>query len=229
MNEQRKEIILVSLIALLIMIGLFLRTDRLTYSNPDFVKNWDHHAYIDMASNHSSHIAPFEYRILNPLLATILPFDLLINFTILSFIALWLTGIITYYMLKTMGFSNQLALTGMLFFLSLGWATRFNIYDFWLTDPIGFLFTIAVMWSIFAKKDLLFLLLLAIGITGKENVIFVAPLYYTFNTKELFDGKILFRSAYLIAPAVFILFAIRILLPTTNTEYNVVTLLQTIA
>lgn len=228
MNEQRKKIILVSLIALLIMIGLFLRTDRMTYSHPDFIKDWDHHVYIDMATNHLSHIAPFEYRILNPLLAKFLPFDLLINFTILSFIALWLTGIITYFMLKTMGFSNQLALTGLLFFLSMGWATRFNIYDFWLTDPLGFLFIVATMWSILAKKDLLFLLLLAIGVIAKENVIFVAPLYYTLNSKKLLDGKVMFRASYLIAPALLVLFAIRILFPTTNAEYNAATLLQTI-
>lgn len=228
MNEQRKEILLVSLVTLLIMIGLFLRTDRMTYSHSDFVYDWDHHAYIDMATNHVSHVAPFEYRILNPLLARLLPFDILINFTILSFVALCLTGIMTYFLLKTVGFSNQLALTGLLFFLSLGWATRFNIYDFWLTDPLGFLFIVAALWSIFAKKDLLFLLFLAIGVTAKENVIFVAPLYYTFNSKQIFDGKTLFRTFYMIAPALFVLVAIRIFSPTTNDEYNLVNLLQTI-
>lgn len=231
MNKREvKEILLVVFITLLVVIGLFLRTDRMIYSHQDFIKQgWDHHVYIDMATNHLSHIAPFEYRILNPLLAKLLPFDLLINFTILSFIFLWLTGIITYFMLKKLEFSSQLALTGSLFFLSLGWATRFNIYDFWLTDPLAFLFIVATMHSIFAKKDLFFMLLLSIGVTAKENVIFVAPLYYTFNNKKYFDSEVLFRFLCLVLPAILILFAIRMLYPITNTqEYNVVTLLQTI-
>ena len=230
MNERRKEIMLVLLVTLLGLIGLFLRTDRLTYSHPDFTEIWDHCFYIEMATNHPSnlHIAPFEYRILNPLLAKLLPFDVLINFTILNFAALWLTGIIIYFMLRTMGFSTPLAFTGLLFFLSLGWATRYNIYDFWLSDPMGFLFIVGAMWSIFAKKDLLFLLLLAIGVMAKENVIFVAPLYYTFNSKKILDGKVLFRSLYLIAPALIVLVALRMFIPTTNEEYNIAHLMQTI-
>jgi hypothetical protein len=230
MNEQRKEIILFLSVTLLVLIGLFLRTDRLTYSDPDFTKIWDHTFYIEMATNHPSnlHIAPFEYRILNPLLAKFLPFDLIINFTILSFTALWLTGIITYFMLRTMGFSIPLAFTGLLFFLSLGWATRYNIWDFWLSDPMGFLFIVAAIWSIFAKKDLIFLLLLAIGVSAKENVIFVAPLYYTFNAKKMLDSKVLFRSLILVAPALLILLALRIYIPTTNDGYNVANLFQTI-
>ena len=230
MHKQYKDIIPVLLVTLLCLVGLFLRTDRMTYSHPDFTEIWDHRFYIEMATNHPTnwYIAPFEYRILNPLLAKLLPFDVLINFTILSFGALWLTAIITYFMLRSLEFSNPLALTGSLFFLSLGWATRFNIYDFWLSDPMGFLFIVAAMWSIFAKKDPLFLLLLAIGVTAKENVLFVAPLYYTFNSKKLLDGKVLLRLLCLTAPALIILFALRMSIPTTNSEYNIVNLWQTI-
>ena len=130
MIEQRKEITLVALVTLLFMIGLFLRTDRLTYSHPYFKEMWDHRYYLEMATNHPSDVrfAPFEYRILNPLLAKLLPFEVSINFTILSFVALWLTGIITYFMLRTMEFSVPLAFTGLLFFLSLGWVTRFQYF-----------------------------------------------------------------------------------------------------
>ena len=230
MNEKRKELILVFLVTFVCLIGLFLRTDRLTYSDPDFSEIYDHRFYIEMATGHPSDLryAPFEYRILNPLLAKLLPFDLLTNFTVLSFTALWLTGIITYFMLRTMGFSTPLAFIGLLFYLSSGWATKYNIYDFWLTDPLGFLFIVATMWSIFAKKDLYFLLLLAVGVTAKENVIFVAPLYYTFNSKKMFDGKLLFRCLYLTAPALLIFIGIRIFTPIENTAYNIQFLLQTI-
>jgi hypothetical protein len=92
---------------------------------------------------------------------------------------------------------------------------------------MGFLFIVATIWSIFAKKDLLFMILLMIGVTAKENVIFVAPLYYTFNSQKLLDIKVLFRSLYLVAPALVILFLLRIFIVPTNSDYyNVMYLLE---
>lgn len=230
MNNQRKETILVLFIAFLGMISLFVRTTRMTYSHAEFEHPWDHHVYIEMATDQplAPHAPPFGWRILNPLLAKLLPFDLLTNFMVLSFIALWMTGTVTYFMLRKAGFSNYLALTGLLFFLSLGWATRFNIYDFWLTDPMSFLFITATLWSIFAKKDLIFVLLLTIGVTAKENVIFVAPLYYTLNSEKLLDLKILFRTFYLVAPSLLILSLLRIFIMPANGEYELVNLLRDI-
>ena len=227
---KRRDIILVVFIALLGITALFLRTEKLGYTHPVFTHNWDHHFYIQMAVGNlfEPGAAPFGWRVLNPLLAKLLPFDLKTNFTLLSFTALWMTAVVTYFMLRTIGFSDELALTGMLFFISLGWATRFNIFDFWLTDPLSFLFVVASIWSIFAHKDLLFMILLVVGVAAKENVIFVAPLYYTINSSAIWDIQALRRSIFLVAPAVLLLLGIRAFIPVVNSEYSAISLLQDI-
>ena len=210
--KYNRELWIASIIAFLCITALFLRTERLTYSNPDFSKDWDHHAYIEMAANSpfDFHGAPFAWRILNPLLAKALPFDLMTNFTILNFLSLWLTGLFTYLLLRRAGFSNTLSITGLLFFTSLGWATRFYIWEFWCTDSLSFLFITASIWCIFAKRDVLFLLFLAVGVTAKESIIFVAPLYYTLNTKKFIDIKLILRTLYLSGPAILILIILRV-------------------
>ncbi|MCA1899596.1 MAG: hypothetical protein LDL50_02690 [Chloroflexi bacterium] len=202
----------------------------MTYSHPDFKEEWDHVFYIEMALGHPANmrLAPFEYRVLNPFLAKSLPFDVLTNFALLSFTALWLTGMVSYFAFKAQGFSVSLAFAGVLFFLSLGWAVRFNLYDFWLSDPLGFLFMVAVVWSVVTRKDILFLFLLAAGVAAKENVVFAAPLYYTLNAKKFADGRLLLRALLLTAPALALLLALRMFVPTVNEEYNFATLLQNI-
>jgi len=230
MHGRRNEFLFITGITALMLAIFFFRTDRLDYSHPDFDEQWDHYYYIEMAVGNPNRerLAPFEYRILNPLLASVLPFDLAINFTILTLFGLSASGVICYYMLKTAGFSKAMSLTGLLLYFSLGWASRFNIHDFWLTDPLSYIFIAAIMWSILAKKDLFFLALLTIGVTIRESVLFIAPLYYTIHTKKFLDGKILLRFIYLTIPAVLILFALRISISTTNSHYNLPYLWETI-
>lgn len=230
MTALRKEFIPVLGLTLLVVAGFFLRTNRLDYSDPDFTELWDHYYYIEMATGHPAgeRFAPFEYRILNPLLASVLPFEISVNFTILNLAALTFSGVIFYYMLKAADFSKPQSVIGLLFYFSLGWAVRFNIYDFWITDPLSYAFTAAALWSILTKKDLAFALLLAAGVLAKESVLFVAPLYYTLNTKKLVDGKVLLRFITLTAPAVLMILILRSSIPTTNPQYNLPYLWETI-
>lgn len=218
MGKRQKELLLVLSVAFVGLALLWLRTDKMIYTHPDFANPWDHHKYIFMASHNpfDFHIAPFCWRVLNPLFAKALPFDLQTNFAILTFVTLWITAPIFYLMLQRMGFSNELSFLGFLFFLTLGYAVRFNIYDFWLTDPLGFLFSVTALWSIFASKDILFAMLLAIGVLAKESVIFVTPLYYTFNAQRLFVGQLIIRTLILVSPAIFIMILLRVAIPPLN-------------
>ena len=53
--------------------------------------------------------APFCWRIMTPLLAKTLPFDIQTNFLVLAFAGVWLTGVaIIYYMAKAFSFSKAL-------------------------------------------------------------------------------------------------------------------------
>lgn len=213
-----KDTLLVALVTLIGLALLWVRTDRMTYSHPHFANSWDHHKYIYMAKTalFNFHIAPFGWRILTPFLARILPFEIHVNFSIIAFVSLWGTAILMYSVLKEMRFEPVLSFVGSLLFIALGWATRYNMYDFWLPDPLGFLFLTAALLSLLQKKTFLFSLLLAIGVLAKESVLFVAPLYYTFNTKRWLDFRLFIRSLFVIAPALITLFLVRIAIPPLN-------------
>ncbi len=217
MRTEVRERVLVVVVSFLALAGYYARTDRLTVLHPYFAKAWDHHKYIEMATHpFALHIAPFCWRILVPLLAWLLPFGLQRNFTILAFCALFLTAIVFYFVLRQWGFSHRVALMGILFFLALGWATRLNTFDFWQTDAAGFLFTVIALWGIFAGRDLVFLAALVVGVTARESVIFVAPLYYTFHARRVFDKRVLGRTLALVSLPVLVLVLIRIAIPPWN-------------
>src|SRR3972149_5351757 len=114
MSKHYKEALFVAFIAFLGLVSLYARTDRLNYLHPSFEEVWDHHKYIEMAAHNpfGLHIAPFGWRILNPILAKILPFEISKNFTILTLVELWFTAVITYYMSRKFGLSRGLALAG---------------------------------------------------------------------------------------------------------------------
>jgi len=210
-----KEFLLIAVISLLLVSVLFFRTDIMTYQHPDFVKSWDHHEYIRMAKGDflEFKVAPYCWRVLNPLIAKVLPFELQLNFLIISFISICMSGVVIYYLVKMFNFSKLFALMGMFMYYSLGWATKFVLYDFWLPDPLSFLFILLAIYYVLTKKDLLFMILLSVGVLVKESVIFTAPLYYTFNVRKLVDMKMAKRVLILVLPAIIVLLVLRILIP----------------
>lgn len=155
-------------------------TPRLTSNSPDFGQDWDHHQYIAMARGENA-AAPYAYRILTPLLASLLPFSLETNFTLITFLALWGTGIAVYYLARAFDFSPPLALIDSAMFYTLYWAVGFNFYDFWLCDPLLFLFIVLAIRAARLKQARTFAVLLAVGVLNKETMLCVAPLWFVFN------------------------------------------------
>lgn len=215
---RAKEVWAVLLLCFGCLLYLYLRTPGITSEHPDYRLAWDHHHYIAMASEplFEYYISPYSWRILNPLLAKFLPFSIELNFRLINFIALWGTSLFMFLILTRLGFSKILSLFGSLLFISIGWAVSHNFYNFWLTDSLAFLFITAGLWAILAKKDLLFLIILFAGVAAKESVIFIAPLYYTLNVKRIFDRSLLIKTVLLTLPALSVLIALRILLPSLN-------------
>ena len=108
------------------------------------------------------------------------------------------------------------ALFSFFLFFSVGWAVKQNVFDFWLPDALGYLFTLAAIYAIYKKHDLLFVLLLSVGVLAKESVVFVAPLYYTINAARLIDLKLLRRTILFTIPALLALFLVRFRHPSTQ-------------
>ncbi|MGD8415128.1 MAG: hypothetical protein PVF33_12895 [Candidatus Latescibacterota bacterium] len=220
-SNRRREFFLVAGVALVLIAALRLRTDTFTYDHPNFLNPWDHHKYIWMASNNpfDFHIAPFCWRVGTPLLAKALPFDIEKDFLVLSYLALWMTGVLMYYLARRFGFSKLTSLTGMVAFFSMGWAVKANLFNIFKPDPMAFLFTVLALLCVLDRRDLMYAIMLAVGVLFKESVLFVAPLYYTLRTQKLVDVRLLLRAAGLALPAVGVYFGLRFLIPMQNDDY----------
>lgn len=132
MNEKKfKFDLLILALSAILTILLYLKTDVMNYSHEHFQQPWDHHKYIWMAINNLDfHIAPFCWRIFVPLIASILPFELHINFKLITLISVTLTGSLVYKIGLLIFDDKILSLSMMLAYFSISWATKFVIYDF---------------------------------------------------------------------------------------------------
>ena len=207
------------LLSLAFTASLFFRTDLLTQHHPDFIKPWDHHKYIYMAEHPLQfHIAPFCWRILNPLAAAVLPFSLESNFILLAFLAEWGSGIGMFLICRAAGFNNSLSVLGMLAFFSNAWAAKSPVYFFYTTDAMVLFFIIMLLWMIISKKDMLFMTTLCAGALLKESVLFMIPLFYSMNARSFFDKAVLRKSVLYCFPAVIVLIGVRVGIPSKNED-----------
>jgi hypothetical protein len=216
---SKKELSIISAISLVLTLIIFSRTELFIESHPDFIKSWDHHKYIFMAQHPMQfHIAPFCWRIVQPLLASILPFSLQTNFILISIVSVSLSGIFTYSALKCYGLSPMISLIGMLMFYSTSWASKWPLFNFWLIDSmINMCVTFAVV-LIVCKQDRWLMILLSIGVLIKESILLVVPLYYSFNAKSFWDKNKLFDTLRIVAPSILILLSLRVLIPECNSD-----------
>ncbi|MFA6439993.1 MAG: hypothetical protein WCX28_11835 [Bacteriovoracaceae bacterium] len=195
------------------------RTELLTEGNPDFTYPWDHPKYIFMAEHpFQFHLAPFSWRIINPLIASILPFSLQFNFFIISFCSVAVTGLLIYLLLKSTGSDIIVSSIGVLIFYSTVWATKWPLYDFWLTDGMVMMFMTAMIVQIIKNKETGFLILLSIGVLLKESALLALPLHYTLHARRIFDSRALRRTFLLSIPAIAILATVRISIPAQNND-----------
>ena len=198
---------------------LVIRTDLKTMGTAAFADpGWDRHLYIEMARRglFDFRLAPYCWRILEPALAAALPFDLQTSFMTVTFAALVGLGAAVYGLVRTAGFSRWHGLIAMLLFFSLGWGPKFVVSDFWVSDALGSLFVVLALNFALRKRPIEMAVALAVGVLAKESVLFVAPLFYTLHARSLFDWRRLRTTLLVIAPAVVVLVALRLLIPEAN-------------
>jgi hypothetical protein len=219
-STRRRQFLLVAGVAFVVLAALGMRTIPLGEGHPDFSRSWDHHKYIWMATHNpfGFHVAPFCWRVGAPLLAKTLPFGVERSFSIITFVALWLTGVVVFYIARAFAFARWRALAGMLLFFVLGWAVRANLYNIWKPDPMAFLFIALAIYGITARYRWRFAAVMAAGVFFKESVLFVAPLYYTLSADRWWDSRLAARTLLLTLPGVAVLLAIRALIPSWNDD-----------
>jgi len=103
-----------------------------------------------------------------------------------------------------------------LLFYGLSFAVKFNMWDFWLSDPLAFLFVAIAVLFILDDRDWLAALALAAGALAKESVIFVVALLYGFRATAVWDRRAATRAAMVGLPALVVLVVIRWLIPAWN-------------
>ncbi len=213
-----RERLLVAALALLAVIGLMARSDMLEAGHPNFERPWDHHKYIHMADGavFDFRVAPFCWRVGIPWIVSVSPLEHRDSFLIIAALGIIAAGLMLYYAARRYGFSPQLSTAGMLLFFSLGWATKYNLMHFWLSDAAALGMVGAVILLTLERRILWAAALLTIGVLVKESIIFVAPLLYTLRARRLWDGRLLLQSILYTLPALALLIAIRNAIPMGN-------------
>jgi hypothetical protein len=215
-----KQLLFVAAVALAITTAIELRTVPLDENHPEYSNPWDHHKYIWMATHDpfGFHVAPFCWRVATPALAKALPFGVEKNFSIIAFLSLWITGIAVFYLARKLRFPKWTAFSAVWVFFAFDFVVRANLYNIWKPDPLAYLFVVLALISIVDKKDWRFAVLIAVGVSVKESVLFVVPLYYTLNAKRLLDWRLASRTLALALPGVAVFVALRALIPMRNDE-----------
>ncbi|WP_152418486.1 hypothetical protein [Haloarcula amylolytica] len=180
-----------------------------------------------MAEGVQCSTAPLCWRVLTPSLVKLLPLPLATSFMTISLASLALSGVLVYEISKAYGFKPCTAFVGTALFVNLSSVSGYYLYNFWLTDPIAYVFTLLGIYAVFTERNWLFLIALLVGVTAKESVLFVAPLYFTFPASKIINRGTIKRFATLVAPAVTILVLIRVSIRAGG-EYSYVNTFLTI-
>lgn len=213
-----RELLIAGAAVALLLLLLWVRTAKLTTADPAFALPADHHVYRWMAEHllGSFHVAPWGWRVLGPAIAGALPVHAASAFQILTFAALVITAVATYATARVRGFGVGAAAVGVLLFLSLGYAVKFNVFDFWLADPLAFAFVAVSFLLILLRQDLAFAICLAVGVLSKESVIFTLALYYGFRAERPIDPRVALQTLIVGLPAAAVLVGVRLAIPARN-------------
>ena len=223
-NLKIRKVLTVAFFALILTGLLALRAEKMGEGHPHFAQPWDHQHYIQMAKqNFGTYTFPhFSYRVLNPWLAKQLPFNLETNFFTLSFIFIWLTSLLMFYITERLyPDSETYAWLGLFLFFALGWASKFSFFNFWLTDPLVYFLISLSFYSILTRREWIFAACLALGILAKESILAVVPLYYTFHAQKKWDPQCLRRLVFLLMPSLLIFIALRLFISDPRENLSV--------
>jgi hypothetical protein len=216
----RRELALPLVLSFLLTSALLFGARFVVPGHPNYPKPWDHHKYIWMATDDplDFHVAPFCWRVLVPALAKALPFDLEWSFFLIAFAGVWMTGVVVYCLALRWLSSPSYGLVALLMWVSLGWAGKLVLRNFWLPDSLAFFFVALAVYAILARRDALFVASVALGVLAKESVFFVVPLYYTLRTERWIDLGLLKRCALLALPSALMLVLLRVFIPALNED-----------
>lgn len=139
-------------------------------------------------------IEPFCYRPLIPLIAGLLPFSLELSYSLITFLSIYLTGIMLYFTLR-LKFSKELCIIGLAMFCFLSYLpsnwiiTEYSFFHvelfmIYLVDVESWLIVICCFYCILTSNKKGFAFLLIIGVLIKEVVLFTVPVFFIYELLE---------------------------------------------
>lgn len=219
MPPSWRNLVLILAVSLFFTTLLNWRTSTLMPGTDIWELPYDHHKYIHMAEAPlgSFHINPACWRLAVPLLVQSLPFEPVVGFRIVTFLAIVFTGFALYVLFRIGLRSNEVtALLSMSLYFAYGSANKLLLGGPYSPDAVSHLLTIVALYFIVRKQDLPLALTLALSATVKETVILVIPLIYTIRASRFVDWKLAIRTAVVALPCFIILAAIRLAIPAWN-------------
>lgn len=156
----------------------------------------DGHKYYHMAAGNvgSFHIAPFCWRIGVPSLAWLSSLPDPLNFQIINFWAVFITGWVIFRIAEMISGNSRIALVSVIWLFTTGCIFHYAASWCGVVDPVvPMFFAVAIMFALKARW-LPFALTIAIGVVFKESVLAVAPVYYLINASKWIDGKVLLKT-----------------------------------
>ncbi|MCX8011458.1 MAG: hypothetical protein N3A61_09920 [Ignavibacteria bacterium] len=209
----------VTIFSILIVIVYLLRTDLITLEHQNFNLPYDRHKYIEMAeTNLNFHIAPFCWRILTPMLSSILPFDIQTNFLLVSVAFIIATAVGVYYLVKHIFKEKIYAWLGVLIFYSFGWIVKNSLSDFWLVDSSLFFFLALAIFFVYKDNNLAFSIAVLLGALAKEMIFYLLPFYLMHNLNLYGIKSALKRTTIVFLPATIIFIIITQIIPSRNDD-----------
>lgn len=146
--------------------------------------------------------APFKFRALTPFLVWLLPTSRVVGFAIVNLSALVATGVAFYWYLRELGFAVRKSVGGLVLFV-VSPAIAYAITNVVLVDALGYLFLVCALWAAARDDWFLFAIVLAVGVTARQTVLFALPVYLLYRLQIAgFRGAVRAVAAALPASAV---------------------------
>ena len=166
--------------------------------------------------------APFCYRILTPFLASILPFDILVNFRIIAFISNILSLIVLYLILKKLNFNNQLIYFGILLYAGVFWTLKFSYFSPAYTDYQTQLWLLLIIYFTISQNFILLLVALVAGVLQKESLLlyslFSIFVFYKYRKRQVNFALLMKLISLFILPLTTIFIVKRVIV--SDNSYN---------
>ncbi len=221
-----RELIPIALLALVIAAAVFALTPR-----TDFEGGWDSDGRMygamagDPALAARAHQAPWCYRVLAPLIASLLPLPALDAFRWLAFVCAAAALPLLYLCLRLSGFASAISLLGLFLYAGVFWTVKFPAYSPAYPDYLTQCLLLGLLALAFSGKLLWIPPLLALAALHKEAFLPLSlAIYVAWRRGQglLSIGGLRNLSLYFLFPVAVVLVGLRLLIVPENHAFQLI-------